>query len=232
MAYYELAFRLQHDCPYNDFSRAHPTAVVSHWCNWSRDVLEISDPGLDPTSTARAIRQLLRQVGSKVLRSSVVPPHLRVILQHCACDRLPPPTLPLVERRNCLNLQPMVYTDGWEHYRVTAFSPRDLARLVTDLRRRARVEVLSRRRVDAGALHLSLFVSTASLLGDLTPKQSRALTTAFDQGYFLMPRGASATEIARRLGVPRMSFLDHLRKAQNKVIHSIAPYVRLATVAA
>ena len=231
MAYYELAFRLQHDCPYNNFSRAHPSAVISHWCNWSRDVLEIADPGLDRLAQARAVRKLLREVGSKVVRSSAVPPHLRVVFQHCACDRLPPPTLPLVERRNCLNLQPMVYTDGWEHYRVTAFSARDLARLVSDLRRGGRVEVLSRRRVEAGAFPRSLLVSTASLLGDLTRKQSQALTTAFDQGYFHMPRGASATEIARRLGVPRMSFLDHLRKAQNKVIHSVAPYVRLSTAA-
>ncbi len=50
---------------------------------------------------------------------------------------------------------------------------------------------------------------------------------ALDYGYYSLPRGASAEEIARRLGVPRTSFVDHLRKAENKVMQAMASYLRL-----
>jgi predicted DNA binding protein len=227
MTYYELAFRLQHDCPYLEFSREYPSAVVSHWCNWSRDVLEIYGPVGDRQARERSICSLLRRLGSKLLRVSDVPPNLRVVLQHCGCDRLPPPTLPVLERRNCLNLQPMVYANGWEHYRVAVFSQADISRLTEDLGRSARIEVMSRRSVRAAGIHTNLLVPVGTLLGDLTKRQIHALVTGLDSGYYRFPRGASATEIARRLGTPRVSFMDHLRKAENKVINAVGAYARM-----
>src|SRR5437016_14000944 len=43
MTHYEVAFKLQHECPYNAFSTKYPSVIISHWCNWSRDVLERSE---------------------------------------------------------------------------------------------------------------------------------------------------------------------------------------------
>src|SRR5437667_7428237 len=46
--------------------------------------------------------------------------------------------------------------------------------------------------------------------------------------WILQPaKSATAAEIAQRLGIPRTSFVDHLRKAQNKVIRGVGPYLRL-----
>jgi predicted DNA binding protein len=227
MTYYELAFKLQHDCPYCNFSRDYPSAAISHWCNWSRDVLEISQSGLAGTSEQKAIRKLLKKIGSKVIRTSRAASNLQVVLQHCACDKLPPPTLPTIERRNCLNLQPMIYTGGYEWYRVMAFSERDMRQLFSDLEKQSTVEVTSRRSVSEESIRSDTVVSTASLLGGLTRKQAEALVVALDNGYFNLPRSATAVELAQRLGIPRTSFVDHLRKAQNKVIRGVGPYLRL-----
>ena len=227
MTYYELTFKLQHDCPYNDFSRNHPSAMISHWCNWSRDVLEITDSNLRDTRTQQAIREMLKTLGSKIIRTSRADSNLQIVFQHCVCDRLPPPTLPTIEKRNCLNVQPMLYTGGWEWYRVMAFSGRDIRNLFRDLERHCRIEVTSRSSISEELVHNSLLVSTGSLLGGLTKKQARALVTALDNGYYNLPRSATALEIARSIGIPRTSFVDHLRKAQNKVIRAVAPYVRL-----
>jgi len=227
MTFYELTFKLQHDCPYNNFSRDHPAAVISHWCNWSRDVLEIAHSDLNSLSGRLEIRQMLRSIGSKIIRTSRAASNLQIVLQHCACDKLPPPTLPTIERHNCLNLQPMVYTGGWEFYRVMAFSERDIRKLFRELEKHCNVEVTSRKSISEESIHDSLVVSTGSLLGGLTKKQAAALVTALDSGYFNLPRGASAIQIAHKLGVPRTSFVDHLRKAQNKVIHAVGPYARI-----
>ena len=229
MTYYEVDLRLQHDCPYNDFSREFPDVTISHWCNWSRDVLEIlGTPGEEPR-LQRALRRMFAATSAKPIRSSRVGAGVRVVLQHCACDALPPPTLPTIERRNCLNLQPMVYAKGWEWYRIAAFSDKDLQLLARDLRKGCQVELVARRTVAGESIHDRLMVSTGALLSGLTELQARALVIALDHGYFSFPRGANTVEIAERVGTPRTSFVDHLRKAQNKVIQAVGPYLRMRT---
>ena len=226
MTYYELAFRLNHDCPYNNFSRDNPSAVISHWCNWSRDVLEIAH-GNSSADEQLATKRMLKSIGSRIIHMSRAGSNLQVVLQHCACDKLPPPTLPTIEKRNCLNLQPMIYTGGYEWYRVMAFSERDMRQLFRDLERHCTVEVTSRRTISEESIHTDTLVSTATLMGGLTRKQAKALVVALDNGYYNLPRSATAAEIAQRLGIPRTSFVDHLRKAQNKVIRGVGPYLRL-----
>ncbi|HKI76432.1 MAG TPA: helix-turn-helix domain-containing protein [Candidatus Bathyarchaeia archaeon] len=169
---------------------------------------------------------MFKSIDSKIIRTSRNISNLQVVIQHCACDKLPPPTLPTIEKRNCLNLQPMVYTDGWEWYHVVAFSQRDIKSLFRDLKH-CKVEVTSRRSISEEFVHDNLLISTSSLLGDLTRKQTNALLIALDNGYYNLPRRATALEISKRLGIPRTSFVDHLRKAQNKVIQAVGPYARL-----
>ncbi|MGD0423039.1 MAG: helix-turn-helix domain-containing protein [Candidatus Bathyarchaeia archaeon] len=72
-----------------------------------------------------------------------------------------------------------------------------------------------------------ILVSTATVFGNLTSKQRRALITALDKGYYHMPRKATAGEIAQKLGLPRTSYVDHLRKAENKVLQAVGSYLRL-----
>jgi predicted DNA binding protein len=228
MTHYEVAFKLQHDkCPYNEFSKENPSATISHWCNWSRDVLEIAHKDLQDDTLQRAIQELTRSLGTKIIRRSFASSNLQVVLQHCACDRIPPPTLPVIERRNCLELQPAIYTEGWEWYRVIAFAERDIKNLFRDLEVTCDVQVVSRRSISDESVRDTYLLSVARLFGNLTNKQVRALITALDNGYYRMPRSATAEQIAERLGLPRTSFVDHLRKAENKVLLSIGPYLRL-----
>ncbi len=229
MTYYELEFRVQHECPYNRFSKSHPSVVISHWCNWSRDFLEIRGTGGPEARFRSDVRRMLTEVRSKPIRTTQIGGNVRLVLQHCSCDHLPPPTLPTIEKRNCLNLQPMIYSEGWERYRIAAFSDRDVKELFRDLKRESLVELVARRTIPEGSVHESLMISAASLLSGLTDKQSRALVAALDQGYYSLPRDATSVEIARRLGTPRTSFADHLRKGQNKVIAAVGPYLRMRT---
>lgn len=232
MTYYELGFKLQHDCPYNIFSKTNPTVVISHWCNWNKDILEIAHRELQNEHIQKGIQELIKALGTKVIRKSRAQSNLQVVLQRCACDKLPPPTLPAIERRNCLELQPAIYTGGWEWYRVIAFSERDIRSLFKDLEKHCDVEVISRRTVSNESVRDTYLVSTATLFGSLTNKQVRALIAALDNGYYSIPRTATAGEIARRFGFPRTSFVDHLRKAENKLMQAVGPYARLKSAEA
>ena len=50
---------------------------------------------------------------------------------------------------------------------------------------------------------------------DLTPAQTEAVETAFRMGYFSVPRSATASEVADRIGVSKSAFLERLRRAQS-----------------
>jgi hypothetical protein len=138
----------------------------------------------------------------------------------------------MIESRNCLELQPAIYTGGWEWYRVIAFTVRDLKNLFKDLDEHCKVEVTSRRSISDESIRDTFLVSTATLFGNLTSKQRRALITALDKGYYRMPRTVTAGEIAQNLGLPRTSYVDHLRKAENKVLQAVGSYLRLNPVEA
>ena len=56
------------------------------------------------------------------------------------------------------------------------------------------------------------------LLFKLTPAEKRALFTAYELGYFEQPRIHSSEEVAKHLGISRATFLEHLRKAEKKII--------------
>jgi predicted DNA binding protein len=59
----------------------------------------------------------------------------------------------------------------------------------------------------------------------LTEKQVDALMAALDNGYYEVPKKKTAEEIARKYGVPRTTYEEHVRKAESKIFRAIAPYI-------
>lgn len=59
------------------------------------------------------------------------------------------------------------------------------------------------------------------ILGDLSPKQRRALRAAKEYGFFQRPQKATADEIADELDVSRSTFLHHLRAGERKILNAI-----------
>jgi predicted DNA binding protein len=53
---------------------------------------------------------------------------------------------------------------------------------------------------------------------ELTPRQKEAIELARARGYYQWPRGVSADELAAELGVSKVTFLEHLRKAEAKLL--------------
>ena len=55
----------------------------------------------------------------------------------------------------------------------------------------------------------------------LSPRQREAFELARDEGYYAYPRGATATDLADSLGVSKTTFLEHLRKAESKLLANV-----------
>jgi predicted DNA binding protein len=232
MTLYEIEFRAQHDCPFNDLSRNHPKAIIAHWCNHRRDVLEITgdDPELVDPAT-QGVKVLEEELKVKVLRRSFTDSHAQVVIKNCHCGNIYRSISPNIERHNCMKMEPVIYRDGWEWYRMIAFNQNDVKKFFSSLEKFATVEVISRKTSPERSVRDSFVISSNSLLGSLTEKQVMALISALNQGYYLVPKKVTADVIASRMGVPRTTFEEHLRKAESKVLHALTPYIHLATKA-
>lgn len=49
---------------------------------------------------------------------------------------------------------------------------------------------------------------------NLTPRQERAIRTAYRMGYFGVPKAVTASEVAAELGIGKTAFLERLRRGQ------------------
>jgi len=228
MTLYETALRLQHDCPFNELSRQHPELSISSWCNSETDVMEISAD--DPASfneLQKDLKSVEKALKTKITRKSNNTNNIQIVIQHCGCENVPAPVSPVFERNNCLELQPTIYKGGWEYYRLIAFSENDLKKVFATIEPYCKVEIISQRVIPSGAVKETMLVSTSSLFGGLTRKQVQALVFALENGYYQVPKRVTTEEMASKLRLPRTTYEEHLRKAEGKVLRSMAPYISL-----
>lgn len=61
----------------------------------------------------------------------------------------------------------------------------------------------------------------SSVLSRLTDRQREVLRAAYDAGYYAVPRTASSQAIASRLGLEAATVVEHLRKAEKRLLDAI-----------
>ncbi|MBU7013487.1 MAG: helix-turn-helix domain-containing protein [Theionarchaea archaeon] len=55
-------------------------------------------------------------------------------------------------------------------------------------------------------------------LEDLTPQQLKAVNLAIERGYFEIPKKVNLEELSTQMKLSRTTFLEHLRKAEKKIL--------------
>ena len=224
MGLLEVSLRASWEYPFIELSRELPLTPIALWCVWNRELLQV--PSRDPAviqRTERAIRKTGHLVDEWVDAKSA-----RVFLLKCTCDRYDSPWN-LISSNECWDAPPILYQDGWANMRVMTFNPENPRRLVAEFRKRGPTELVSKRTLDLSILPTSVYAN--ALFGELTRKQSEALLTAFRFGYYTSPRPITTEEIASSVGVSRTTYEEHLRKAENRVISALIPYLQLFATA-
>jgi hypothetical protein len=222
MGFVDARVRVQHPCPFCEFSEAFPDVLMAQWCNRHSEVLQlsVSDPRrLDAVVAAARSRFEARELyidGESALTLS----------RRCGCSS-PGSVSYLAETKGMWLVPPILYREGWETHRLVSPNPEALRGFVDDVRRIGVAEILSMRpqtRLDAVR---DLGVVPVHLFEDLTERQVRALVAAFEGGLFESPAEARMASIARREGLARSTFGEHLRKAQRHLLRNAYPYLKL-----
>ena len=218
----EVVFKAMHDCPFGNISRKFPLLKMFVWCNREHEVIELV---VEKQEEYLAVMEEISKIGGIVEESSDgYTVHL--VTKRCFCT-LENSVGRNIDAFNLLHVLPVIYEQGWEYYRVIAFRHEDLKELLQRLEEKGFVVDVLRKVPFDGFIASSLTLTADALFSDLTEKQIDALLTAYSHGYYRLPRKADVKTIASKKGVPRTTFQEHLRKAENKLIESLVPYIQL-----
>jgi predicted DNA binding protein len=199
-----------------------------HWCSNAKDVLEISTPSeIIPTRLNKHISELVDRLGAKIKRDISISSNRRIVVYNHNFSSMKQNVNAVIERCNCVEIQPTTYRDGSEWYRVIAFSEIDVMALYEVLTGFASVRTVSQEVHPDASIKDSIMISSSSLLGKLTKKQQNALTSAISLGYFDIPPRTNTESMAEKYGIARTTFEEHLRKAEGKILKSLLPYLEM-----
>jgi len=165
--------------------------------------------------------------GAKVIKKTFGERNLQVVMKTCRCSKIATNISKIIERNSCLGIPPDIYYGGWEEHRVIGFRESDYKSLFHDLSDVGPVEITRKRVIPEKSIRDAFVVSLSTIFADLTDKQVDSILAALDYGYYHLPKKVKAEGIARKMGVPRTTYEEHLRKAESKILRAMAPYVRM-----
>lgn len=110
-----------------------------------------------------------------------------------------------VDRNHGILRQRNIITDKRREYTVLFFRREDLKAMIDDFK-------------DIGTVTLEKVTKFGESTAKLTDRQFEVIECALEEGYFEWPRDASSDDISNTLDISRATFLEHLRKAQSKLL--------------
>lgn len=220
MELFEITFKVRHDCPFGNLSTKFPSMKMFIWCNSEHEVIEIVADSLD----YKLIKRELGNIG--IIAELTDEGNVHLITKECTCT-LDNSVTRNIDKFNLLQIFPVNIQNGWEFYRIIAFKHSEIKQLFDSLDGRGFVVEVLRKIPFDGFIASSLTLTADALFSDLTEKQIDALLGAFSHGYYKLPRRADVKTIANKKRVPRTTFEEHLRKAENKLIAGLVPYLQL-----
>jgi hypothetical protein len=101
-------------------------------------------------------------------------------------------------------------------YPIRFTSGREICTLIFDNKKEMR-KMLNKLKTD-WKIHRIGSINLQFDLEDLTPKQLKAVNLAIEKGYFEIPKKINLEELSKQMKLSRTTFLEHLRKAEKKIL--------------
>jgi predicted DNA binding protein len=221
---FEARMEIAHDCPFCILTSKYPDSRITSWNN-ERTYVAIVEA--DSQGTLDAYEEGLARY---ITPSHVSRQDRRLELVYPSERRDPLSVTSLIARNDCWHAQPAIAQGGWETYRVFSWDQDNIGRLVQAIRQAGgQVKMLSIHPIGIPSFAADMMVPSQSLFAGLTPKQIDIVVHAVRAGYFDAPARISADELAKKAGLSRSTFTEHLRKAESKLLTNLMPVLALAS---
>jgi len=222
MTLYEVVFKLTHNSRLCDISRKFRYIDLFVWCNEKYEIIEVITEKSEEYSM---VVEAFSKIG-KILEESSDQHGIHLIAKTRSFG-IEDSVSKQIDELGLLLVPPVIYQRGWEYRRVIAFRHEDLNMLLQRLEDMGFVFEILRKVHFNGFVAGSLTLTADALFSNLTKKQIHALLTAYNCGYYRFPKRANVQNIAAKTDVPRTTFQEHLKKAENKIVTSVVPYLQL-----
>jgi predicted DNA binding protein len=214
--------RIRHPCAYCEISAAFPTAHMVLWCNGDTDALRIVAPD---DGTAKRAREWAEEFMGMEYLSGDDRPSL-MMTGSCACPTEGRSVVDIAEKHGCWAVQPIPMTGGWEYHRIFSRDMESVRAFVEEVRRFGEVELISHRTRENLDVVDQVGSVSVHMFAGLTDRQIEVLVAAYDEGLFEVPSKGSMDDAAKRLGISRSTFGEHLRKAVGQLVANSYPFIR------
>ncbi|MFQ5832452.1 MAG: helix-turn-helix domain-containing protein [Candidatus Thorarchaeota archaeon] len=221
MPLFEIVLGVEHNCQLGKISRRFSSLILSIWLNPEFVFVELVVHGNNKDQLAL---QELQSFGDVYMLSSRE--DTTHMVARLTTDAYQLGVMKCIEKLGLLTILPIRMETGWGEYRVVALRHSDIKQLFQCLRDDGFSVQVKRKTDFKGVITGSSEFHSTSLLSDLTRKQMDALLTAYVQGYYQIPRKSDLQAIAAFRGVPRTTFQEHLKKAENKIVSAIIPRIQ------
>ena len=209
---------------YADITRRFPSMSVFVWCNRENDVVEVIVR--NPEDYALVMDEFRTHPWMGVIEE--VSDNRRLYLNVSECHCMKQDTIVRhIGELDILNVFPNVIENGWSYHRLMVFRHKDLEELLRRFDNWGWTCRILRKTPFDGFIASSLTLTTDALFSGLTERQMEALLTAHRHGYYNLPRDADVQAIAAKEKVPRTTFQEHLKKAENKLVAALVPHMKL-----
>lgn len=220
MSISEISFRIKYDYPFIKMSDKYPGNRISMWCVWDREMIHVP---MEHENLMAEIERYVKSIGRSL--EGYKPSSRGLILTlRCTCN-ITQSMWDVMTKNHCVNIDPAVFLDGWGYYRAISFNEEDTKGLFSDLSKLGPWEMISKRPLHTDAIPSTVWIE--SFFSRLTERQMEAIVKAYDYGYYSSPREVTTDSVASSLGISRSTYEEHLRKAENRIIEAIIPYLKL-----
>ncbi len=221
----DVTFSFKHDCFYCEFSREFPDTTLLVVCNNQRDIIELLSPS---QKTLEAAAKRLGENCEEAERSESGN-RIVVVTDRCLCDLHHDEETPLPTDMTLLQVSPRVYSNGWEQRRLLGFNNKHIREMMQFLQAKFPTKVISKKPVSGGLFGELVSPTSNQLFGDMTDKQREAVLLACREGYYTSPRKVTTEQLSKRYGTTRATYEEHLRKAENKLLKVLSPFMEPQT---
>lgn len=224
MTLFQVTLKVAYNSFLIDLSRRFPSAKIFIWCNREHDVVEVivknseDYPLVMEQIRARPIMGILEEVSDDR--------RIYINVRECHCMNQNT-IIRHIGELDILNIFPNMIEKGWAYHRLIVFKHEDFEELLRRFDNWGWIYKILRKVPFDGFIASSLTLTADALFSGLTERQMDAILTAHRHGYYNLPRDADVQTIAAKNKVPRTTFQEHLKKAENKLVAALVPHMKL-----
>lgn len=225
MHFIDTRIRVQHLCPFCDFSKVFPEVEMALWCNRSTEVLQMT--ASDPSQLQEIMQAAHEYLGAREIFSDGQ--SALTMIKDCTCSETSS-VATIADEHGCWIVPPVTYRGGWETHRIISSDNDSIRKLVVEIKKTGKVKLLSKRPRNQLDMIRDIGVVPVHFFEGLTDRQVHTLVVAYENGLLNVPALNKMERVAPREGISRSTFGEHLRKAQFQIMKNSYPLLKLRDV--